>query len=55
MAVYFQGFGEGADNEFEIGDYPRSLEALRNRLGHKRYQQFASEKGPSGNRAGRPV
>ena len=37
MAVYYQGFGEGADNDFEISDYPRSRKALTHRLNSKRF------------------
>lgn len=48
MAVYYQGFGEGADNEFEANDYPRSLEVLRRTLDGYRYIDFAPEEGKQG-------
>ena len=43
MAVYYQGFGEGADNDFEITDYPRSRKALTRRLNSNRFLPFAPE------------
>jgi len=43
MAVYYQGFGEGADNPYELGDYPRSTRTLRHVLDAKRYIPFAPE------------
>lgn len=43
MAVYYQGFGEGADNPYEITDYPQSLDVLRNVLNSKRYAPFTPE------------
>ncbi|MEZ5074005.1 MAG: hypothetical protein R2691_04125 [Solirubrobacterales bacterium] len=32
MALFYQGFGEGRDNPYELEDYPRSLVALRRDL-----------------------
>ena len=32
MAVYYQGFGEGADNPYELSDYPKSTRSLRHIL-----------------------
>jgi hypothetical protein len=53
MAVYYQGFGEGPDNEFEIGDYPKSRSVIRKRLNSKKYLSYAPEnkkkKGGKGN------
>jgi hypothetical protein len=43
IAVYYQGFGEGPDNEFEISDYPRSRSVIRKRLNAKRYVGYAPE------------
>ncbi len=41
MLVYYQDFGEGVDNEFELTDYPDSLKRLRKRLNTARYLPFA--------------
>jgi len=43
MAIYYQGFGEGSDNPYELGDYPRSGKALRRILNAGRYAPFAPE------------
>lgn len=43
MSVYYQGFGEGADNPYELTDYPRSTEKLRHILNANRYAPFAPE------------
>ena len=41
MAVYYQDFGEGPDNVFEIRDYPLSRAALRHRLNSSVFSPFA--------------
>ena len=43
MSVYYQGFGEGAANPFELSDYPRSTAVLRHILNASRYLPFAPE------------
>ena len=43
MSVYYQGFGEGADNPYELSDYPNSTEKLRHILNASRYAPFAPE------------
>lgn len=43
MTVYYQGFGEGADNPYELADYPRSTRAMRHVLNARRYLRFAPE------------
>ena len=43
MAVYYQGFGEGADNPYELTDYPKSTEKLRHILNANKYVPFAPE------------
>lgn len=43
MAVNYQGFGEGADNPYELADYPKSTRALRRILDAGRYVPFAPE------------
>ncbi len=43
MAIYYQGFGEGADNPYELGDYPKSTETLRHILNENKYVPFAPE------------
>lgn len=43
MSVYYQGFGEGAVNPYELTDYPKSLRVLRRILNDKRYLPFAPE------------
>ncbi|MGI8728333.1 MAG: hypothetical protein ACR2K6_11740 [Solirubrobacterales bacterium] len=50
MAVYYQGFGEGAANPFEVGDYPRSTEVLRRTLEGKRFAPYAAEERKSGSK-----
>jgi hypothetical protein len=56
MAVYYQGFGEGPDNEFEISDYPNSRSVIRKRLNSKKYVPYAPEnekkKGGKGGKGG---
>ena len=48
MAVYYQGFGEGSDNPYELADYPKSTKALRRILNSKKYLPFAPENERSG-------
>ncbi|MEZ5062942.1 MAG: hypothetical protein R2700_15795 [Solirubrobacterales bacterium] len=48
MTVYYQGFGEGAGNPFELADYPRSRRTLRHVLNSRRYLPFAPENGHEG-------
>jgi hypothetical protein len=43
MSVYYQGFGEGAANPYELSDYPKSTEKLRHILNANRYVPFAPE------------
>ncbi len=43
MLVYYQGFGEGKANDFEITDYPKCLKTVRTILDSKRFLQFAPE------------
>lgn len=43
MLVYYQGFGEGAANPFEITDYPKSQRALEKILHSKKFARFAPE------------
>lgn len=43
MIVNYQGFGEGPDNEYELGDYPQSLKTLRRQLNQKKLLPFAPE------------
>ncbi len=43
MLVYYQGFGEGKANDFEITDYPKCLRTVRKLLNSKRYAEFAPE------------
>jgi hypothetical protein len=43
MSVYYQGFGEGADNPYELSDYPGSTETLRHILNASKYAPFAPE------------
>ena len=43
MAIYYQGFGEGKDNPFEVTDYRQSLTVLRHHLKSKRYVGFTAE------------
>ena len=43
MAIYYQGFGEGLVNDFEISDYPSSLKKLRHRLNENKFAQYAPE------------
>ena len=57
MLVYYQGFGEGPDNEFEISDYPKSRSVIRKRLNSKKYVPYAPEnekkrKGGKGGKGG---
>lgn len=55
MLVYYQGFGEGRINEFEIGDYPKSGKVIRKRLKSKRYVPYAPEnsRGKKGGNGGK--
>lgn len=53
MAIYYQGFGEGADNEFELGDYNRSKTALRRRLNSKRFPLYTPENDPKASKKGK--
>lgn len=58
MAVYYQGFGEGSDNPYELRDYPKSTKVLRQILNQNRYAPFSPEnenenKGGKGGRGGR--
>ncbi len=50
MAIYYQGFGEGPANEFELSDYPKSRTALRHRLNSNKYAPYTpeNEKGKRG-------
>jgi hypothetical protein len=43
MAIYYQGFGEGADNPYELSDYPRSTKVMRHILNERKYAPFAPE------------
>jgi hypothetical protein len=43
MAVYYQGFGEGPDNPYELTDYPDSTKVLRHILNARKYLPFAPE------------
>jgi len=43
MLVYYQGFGQGAVNEFEVTDYPKALKALRKQLAKPIFPRFTPE------------
>ncbi len=43
MAVNYQGFGEGADNPYELADFPKSTHDLRLILNKRAYEPFAPE------------
>ena len=43
MSVYYQGFGEGDVNTYELTDYPQSTEKLRHILNANRYAPFSPE------------
>lgn len=58
IAVYYQGFGEGADNDYEVGDHPKSTKRMRRHLEAKRFLAFAPEnekgrRGGKGNKGAR--
>jgi len=50
MTVYYQGFGEGADNPYELSDYPASTTKMRHILNANRYLPFAPENERDGRR-----
>ena len=43
MLVYYQGFGQGAENEFEVTDYPKALKVLRKQLAKPTFPRFTPE------------
>jgi hypothetical protein len=43
MLVYYQGFGQGADNPFEVTDYPKALKVLRKQLAKPTFPRFTPE------------
>lgn len=53
MAVYYQGFGEGPDNPYELSDFPKSTHALKLTLNKRMYEPFAPENEDKGHKGGR--
>ena len=43
MAVNYQGFGEGTDNPYELGDFPKSTHGLKLILNKPTFEPFAPE------------
>lgn len=43
MSVYYQDFGEGPDNPFEVTDYPLSLKVIRNEVARRAVSEYAPE------------
>jgi hypothetical protein len=52
MAVYYQGFGEGAANDFELSDYGQARRALKRKLNSRRWVQYAPEERSKGKKKG---
>ena len=55
MAIYYQGFGEGADNPYELSDYPQSTRVLRHILNERKYAPLrprTTTQAATGNAAG---